>query len=225
MYKQRFIQSQDRVSIFVLWAVIVSSSVCHASDVKNIQHWNSEGIQIKLTTDWAFEIREELRLEDNGGSLYHYFTETGLMYAFRDYLDFSVNYRHIKNKKNEDWATEYRPHINGTMKIRWHEFVIGDRNRIEFRKFEDGNHSWRWRNKLSIQSPFRWTRLKIEPYVSDEVFIDFDKNEFNQNRLYIGWKLTFFKHVRGDLFYMCQSIKSTGWKDNHIIGTNLKVII
>ena len=225
MCKQRFIQSQDRVKILVLLGVIVSSSVGHASDTKSVQYWNSEGIHIKLTTDWAFEIREEFRLEDNGGSLYHYFTETGFLYAFRDYLDFSVNYRHIKNKKNEDWTTEYRPHINGTIKIKWNDFIIGDRNRIEFRKFEDGNHSWRWRNKLSIQSPFQWTRLKIQPYVSNEVFIVFDKIEYNQNRVYVGFKLTFFKYFRGDLFYMCQSTKSTVWKDNHIIGTNLKVNI
>ena len=176
MCKQRFIHSQNILCILALWAVFITSPECHASDVKNFQHWNSEGVNIKLCTDWAFEIREEFRLEDNGRSLYHYFTEIGLIYVFREYLDFSMNYRHIKSKKNEEWTTEYRPHINGTIKIRWHDFIIGDRNRIEFRKFEDGNHSWRWRNKLSIQSPFRWTRLKIQPYISNEIFIDFDKN-------------------------------------------------
>ena len=225
MCKQRSNKNQNILFVLVFWEVFMTSHVCHASDVKNFQHWNSEGVHIKLSTDWAFEIREEFRLEDNGGSLYQYFTETGLIYLFREYLDFSMNYRHIKNKKDEDWMTEYRPHINGTIKIKWHDFIVGDRNRIEFRKFENGNHSWQWRNKLSIQLPFGWTRLKIQPYVSNEVFIDFDKNEFNQNRLYFGSKLTFFKHLRGDLFYMCQSIKSTGWKDNHIIGTNLRIVL
>lgn len=193
-----------------------------ASD--DFQYWNWGGIEMMLGRRWKAGAKEGFRFENNGGSLYHYFTEIELKYILNKNFEFSVDYRHIHEKKQEDWRREYRPHINGTLNLNWRDLAVGDRSRLEYRIWEGGNHSWRYRNMLSVNLPFRWTRLGIRPYTADEVYYDFDKKTIDRNRLYLGLQVKFLRHFKGEIYYMLQSTKGIRWTDIHVLGTNLKYV-
>lgn len=114
------------------------------------------------------------------------------------------------------------PHINGTVKAKWNNLVFKDRSRLEYRIKEDDDNSWRYRNKLSVDLPFKWTKLNIQPYIADEIFYNFDENTLNRNRAYAGFKILFLENLRGEIYYMHQSTKSSEWKGCNILGTSLK---
>jgi len=136
----------------------------------------------------------------------------------------SANYRQVFQKKNKKWNTEYGPHINGTVKAKWNDLVFKDRNRFEYRIKENADNSWRYRNKLSMDLPFKWTKLNIQPYVADEIFYDFNENRLNRNRAYAGFKILFLENLKGEIYYMYQSTKSSEWKGCNILGTSLKLV-
>ena len=197
----------------------------HAQGKNDLQFWNSEGIEIQLSRRWKTGVREELRFKINDGSLYHYFTEIELKYILNKYVEFSMDYRHVSWKRQDHWRLEYRPHINGTIMWNWRDFAFKDRSRLEFRKWEDGDHSWQYRNKLSINFPFWRTRLGIQPYIADEMFFNFQRKMINRNRIYIGCKLTIFKILNGEIYYLWQSTNHTVWLDIHVLGTTFKILL
>ena len=194
----------------------------HAQGKNNLQFWNSEGIEIQLNRRWKTGVREELRFKINDGSLYHYFSEIELKYILNENLEFSVEYRNINEKKLDNWRREYRPHINGTFKLLWQNFMIEDRSRWEFRIPEGGNQTQQYRNRLSLSLPFHWTRLGIQPYIVAEMFFDLDKKTINRNRLYWGLRAKFLRRFKGEVAYMLQSTKNIEWTDIHVLVTNLK---
>jgi hypothetical protein len=65
-----------------------------------------------------------------------------------------------------------------------------------------------------------FTPLEIEPYVAEEVFINFDEQGFNQQRLYGGVFIPLHEKVRLELFYLWKLDKAGDqWHDTNVIGS------
>ena len=190
---------------------------------EDFQYWNREGMEFKFKNNIKISIVEELRFQDNASLLYHHFTEAGLTIPLKKYFDLSFLYRHIYEKKGEEWLLESRPQINGTIKIKWHRCIIKDGNRFEYRIRENADNLWCYRNKLALESPFKWTLLQLQPFAADEIFYDFSKKEINRNRVYLGFKLKILRSLKGELYYLLQSSKKQMWIDWHIMGTKLQL--
>lgn len=203
--------------------VLLFSPCCYASDDDDFQYWNNESIEGKLSKNWKIKVDEEFRFSDDAGSFYYNHTDIGSFCSLNENLEIGLNYRHIYQKKNKGWDPEYRPHVNVTLKTKLHNFAIKDRSRFEYRMPESASDSWRYRNKLSVDMPFKWKRFNIGPYIADEIFVDFDKKELNRNRLYLGFKMKFFKNLQGEIFYLWQSTRGSKWKDYNVLGTGLKL--
>ncbi len=72
--------------------------------------------------------------------------------------------------------------------------------------------------------PTKWTRLDIQPYISDEIFVDLNESKLNCNRLYVGFKTKLIKHLEADIFYLWQTTKNErDWTDYNIIATKIKI--
>lgn len=204
-------------------AVFASPKPLFAYDDGDWQHWNRESVEGNITKDLKATIDIEFRFGDNCSELYHQYSELGLSYRLCGWFDLGLNYRQIYEKKGDTWGEENRPHLNATFTFRWLGLEFQDRNRLEYRVREGKDDVARYRNRLRLRFPVKWTHLKIQPYVADEIFIDFDQGELNRNRLYLGAAGNLVKPLKLDLYYLWQSSESSGtWLDCHIIGSKLK---
>ena len=71
-----------------------------------------------------------------------------------------------------------------------------------------------------------WTKLKIRPYVANEIFVDLDTSEFDRNRLSGGFKAMLAEYLDADIYYFWQaSQRGEDWIDHNVLGVKLKVKI
>ncbi|MFH1309770.1 MAG: DUF2490 domain-containing protein, partial [Candidatus Omnitrophota bacterium] len=186
----------------------------------DVQFWNTESIETNVNDKLKIKVEEELRFGGDISELYYEHTDAGFNYNVTKGLDFGLNYRQICEKKDGEWKNECRPHANVIFKGDWQGVKISDRNRFELRCPEDKADEWRYRNKLSVTLPWKWTSFDIQPYLADEVFVDFHGDRITRNRLYSGIKAKLMEHLKSDIFYLCEFNKSSDkvWTYNNVIG-------
>lgn len=194
-------------------------------DSGDFQYWNTESASWNMGDSWKAKIEEEFRFGDGAGDFYYQHSDLGVTYSgLADWLDLGINYRQIFEKdNNNEWEYENRPHLNITLKGKVSDWSLSNRGRFEYRNKEHGNDGWRYRNKFTVKLPIKFTRFNIQPYIADEVFIDFDKEDLTRNRLYGGFSFKITKNLKGEIFYLWQSSKKSGkWSDLNVLGTKIK---
>lgn len=196
----------------------------------DLQYWNTEAIEGKINDKWKAYMEAEFRWGDDASEFFYQHTHLEIGYAVNDWLSIAPAYRQVWELEDAEadlWAAEYRPMVNITLKHKWNDWEFSDRNRFEFRFFDVDDDRFRYRNKLTVKSPWKWTALHINPFVADELFFEEDSdNGFNRNRLDIGVNLDFgdyVAHLTGNIFYRWQTTdRGEEWRDLNIIGTQLK---
>lgn len=212
---------------FVVTAVTIVpiSDVCFGYDEGDLQYWSAAGVSFDINKDWQVKFEEEFRLGESGGHLYRHHSDLGFVYkSFADWIDVGFNYRLVREKDSErKWRRENRPHLNITLKGRLSDFSISSRSRLEYRDRESKDNLWRYRNKVTLKLPVELIGLKLKPYLADEIFIDLDGVGYNRNRLYSGVSLKLAKGLKGEIYYLWQSDRSSGnHKYINVLGTKLK---
>jgi hypothetical protein len=189
------------------------------------QFWNTVSLEKQINKELKIILEEETRLGQDMGDFAYQHIDAGLMRKMTNWLDLSLNYRHIFQKKDNAWEEEYRPHFNATLKCRWFNLDFSNRNRFEYRILSKTKDSWRYRNMSKIKIPLNWTKFKLSPYIAEEAFFNFDQGDFNRNRLYLGSEFKLVKNLQGELYYLRQSSESRGnWTDINVLGTKIKLI-
>jgi hypothetical protein len=56
-------------------AVVLSSRVCFSADEGDFQWWSTADLSFDISKDWGFTFKEEFRLKENAGHLYHHHSE------------------------------------------------------------------------------------------------------------------------------------------------------
>jgi len=206
-------------------AVLLISDVCFASDGGDFQYWSAAKASFDIDKDWKGTFEEEFKFGDDAGRLYYHHCDLGFVYkGFSDWIDLGFNYRQAFEKNGDgEWSRENRPHLNVTLKGKLFDLDLSDRSRLEYRDRENKKDIWRYRNKFTVKLPLELTELKLQPYLADEVFINFDEEGFNKNRVYSGVSFKLSENIAGEVYYLWQSSKSGGnWEDINVIGTKLK---
>jgi len=204
--------------------IIITSKDSFAFDDGDFQYWNTESASWKVANDWKASIEEEFKFGDGAGDFYYQHTDIGFTYSgFSDWLDIGLNYRGALEEKSGDWKYENRPHLNATLKTNLSNFKLSNRSRLEFRIRQSSEDKPRYRNKSTIKLPIKFSKWELQPYIADEIFIDFDSAELSRNRVYAGFGGTIAKNLKVEIYYLFQSSKSSGvWKDINVLGTKLK---
>ncbi|MFQ5870283.1 MAG: DUF2490 domain-containing protein [Candidatus Zixiibacteriota bacterium] len=210
--------------LFCLSAVmLLGQGSISAYDDGDWQYWNREGVEGSITDDLKAKMEVEFRFGDNMGELYYQHSELALSHRCTGWLTFTVNYRQIYEKKGEVWKQENRPHLNAILRWSWSGFGLEDRSRLEYRVREGKDDALRCRNRLALKLPLNWGNFNVQPYIADEIFLDFEKGELNRNRLYLGANGNLGKGLKAETYYLWQTSKSEDrWGDYNIIGTKLK---
>jgi hypothetical protein len=71
--------------------------------------------------------------------------------------------------------------------------LVSDRNRMDFRIIE-GQYSWRYRNRLTVEREFSFGRFKANPYARGEIYYDSRYAKVSRNALIFGSAFPITKH-------------------------------
>jgi len=211
--------------VITVIAVLLISEICFAFDDGDFQYWSKASASFDIHKDWKFTFAEEFWLGDDAGKLYRHHSDIGFVYkSLADWIELGFNYRQVFQKDGKDkWRQENRPHLNVTLKGKLLGLDLSDRSRFEYRDRENKKDLWRYRNKVTVKFPLELTSLKLQPYLADEVFVNFDEEDFNRNRLYAGLSLKLSKNIEAEVYYLRQSSESGGeWEDINVLGTQLR---
>ena len=197
----------------------------HAYDDGDFQIWHTENQEVALGTATKLTQEEEWRFGEDASEFFYQHYEWGVVYGFDKRLDIGFNYRQIYEKYKKKWREENRPHANATVKLDIWKFRFEDRNRLEYRHFRYKDDFVRYRNRFMLKYPFEFRKIKIAPYVSDEIFIASNGRGFSENRFCSGLEFGLPKYVKADVYYMVRSMRGAGdkWSEANVLGTRLKV--
>ncbi|MDP2911690.1 MAG: DUF2490 domain-containing protein [Candidatus Omnitrophota bacterium] len=211
--------------VLVMALLLIVTAMAYAYDDGDFQVWNTDVEEFKINNNSKIALEEEFRWGDNANEFYYQHYDAGFFYNLEKYLNIGGGYRHIYELKNGKFKQESEPYITATLLWDIKGFKFEDRNRMEYRYFDYQADSSRYRNKITMKLPCNLTKIGIQPYLSDEIFISFGgTNQFNQNRFSSGIGMNLTKNVKAEIYYMLQSAKSSGkWTDINVLGTKLKV--
>ena len=211
------------VLVMVLMLIVIAAA--YAYDDGDFQVWNTDVEEFKVNNNSKIALEEEFRWGDNANEFYYQHYDAGFFYNLEKYLNVGGGYRHIYELKNGKFKQESEPYITATLLWDIKGFKFEDRNRMEYRYFDYQADSSRYRNKITMKLPCKLTKIGIQPYLSDEIFVSFGgTNQFNQNRFSSGIGMNLTKNVKAEIYYMLQAAKSSGkWTDINVLGTKLKV--
>ena len=211
---------------YFIFLYFIITSTAYASDANDWQYWFNGGMEVKLPGNWKAKIEEEIRSEQTMIDPYHHYTEAALNYKVNTWFSIELSYRHIYEKKGGEWNLESRPHANGVFRWHLHKMAFENRSRLELRIREDKDNVWRYRNKTTLSHRVGLGHRDFNPYISEEIYYDFDESEINRNRVYVGVKHNLTRSVGLDVYYLWQATKSSDdWVDFNILGVKLKVAI
>jgi len=188
------------------------------------QQWSDIQVAVPLTKQIDFVLFGTLRI---GRDVSHPVDERlGVGFAFKagKYLTFTPNYLHITTQPFRNTSLyENRLSFPGTLRFPLGHFTFSDRNLFERRLRHPGRNSTRYRNRLQIEHPLKFSELKLTAFTSDEVFYDWSFNAWVRNRFAVGVSKAFNKHFTQDFYYLRQNDGHSLPGDLNVIGTTLRV--
>lgn len=193
-----------------------------ASAEGDFEYWAKASLLIPIDEHWAFNFEEKLTFGDDGGRLDDHQVDYCFNYSgLADWLILGFGYKQQFNKAGDDWDVENRPLLNVTVKTKHSGWAAASRSRFEYRIPEEGDESWRYRNKVAVTPPWTLTPWKIQPYVADEIFVNLDEGDFNQQRLYGGFFIPLHEKIRLELFYFWKLDEQDDgdWHDTNVVGS------
>lgn len=206
--------------------IILSAATVHAYQEGDFQIWNTDAESVTIVKGAKLAFEQELRWWNDATELHYQHYDFGLVLSPNKYFDLGFFYRQIyeRRKSGGKFMPEECPNVNVTGKIDLWGFGLEDRNRFEYRHFSWQDDNCRYRNKVTVRSPWKFTPLRLNPYVANEIFVRLDDNAvFNQNRFSAGFGLALWKDLKGEIYYMRKSDRGrVKWTDANILGLALK---
>jgi len=207
-----------------LFLVLILNLKAYAYDDHDFQVWNTDLQEFKINKNLKATLEEEIRFGDNANEFYYHHYDLGVNYSLNKYFSFGGGYRHVLELKKGKFKPENEPYMMATVSDEFKGFKLDSRSRLEYRHFNYQTDSWRYRNKFTLKFPWKFTKLEIQPYLSDEIFVGIGViTQFNQNRLSPGIAFNIAKNWKAELYYMYESKKGTDiWTSINILGTKIK---
>jgi hypothetical protein len=215
-----------KINLLIIGLVLGLMGNAYAYDDGDFQVWNTDAEEFKINKDAKIALEQEFRWGNRAKELYYQHYDLGFFYDLAKYLNVGAGYRHVLSKSTKNkFLIENEPYVTATLFWDLAGFKFDDRSRLEYNHFDYKGDTGTYRNKLTIKAPWKFTKLQIQPYLSDEVFFVFDDNQnFNKNRFSAGLGMTITKNIKAEIYYMLQSSKSTGWVDANVLGTKFKLV-
>ena len=211
--------------LIAIGLILLLSANSYAYKDGDFQVWNTDTEEFKINKDAKIAFEEEFRWGGSAKEFYYQHYDVGFFYNLQKYLNIGGGYRHVLSKSKGKFLVENEPYITVTLLWDIAGFKFDDRSRLEYNHFDYKDDTWRYRNKLIVKLPWKFTKFEIQPYLSDEIFVLFDDSQrLNTNRFSSGLAMTLTKNLKAEIYYMLQSSKSRKWTEINVLGTKLKLL-
>lgn len=207
-------------------SALMLAANAYAYDNHDFQVWNTDVEELKISKSSRIILEEEFKWGDNAGDFFYHHYDLGFVHDLGKHLNLGIGYRQIFEKKSGQFKEENEPYGMATLFWELEGFKFDDRSRLEYRHFDYQTDSWRYRNKINMKFPWKFTKLEIQPFVADEIFLGLNGINLNQNRFSSGLGFKITRNIKGELYYMLVSNKSSGtcvWTDANVLGTKFKI--
>lgn len=151
---------------------------------------------------FKFSLQEEFRFKETGDAFFYQFTDFQAKYDFNKYFDLFVDYRLIFKQKSGNWD-QYNVIMPGfTLKYpeqKWGKVEVRTRGEAGL---DYSPVQWALNVQPKYNTPWKWTKFDINPFVADEMFFDVRNNmDFTVNRIRIGVDLKLANKIKSQLGY------------------------
>src|SRR3989338_4673532 len=178
----------------------------------DVQSWVATELVKRVTKTVDLFFRPEIRIRDDIGELFYHEFRQGVRWAATPHLGIALNYVFAGDTPS---------------KGRWGPFDVSARGRVALRQIQGsaGEQEWQWRIMPKLAYPTKLAGRAITPYVADDLFYDYTRKAFNQNRFFLGVGIPLAAPrgttLTADLYYMLQSKLGSvrhDWSENHVLG-------
>ena len=218
---------------FVVFCLVGLGPLSTGWAVDDFQTWQTVEIKKRLGPEWELFFMPEIRIRDDASELFYHEYRQGIRCKPSKHLQVGVNYLFARNTntagKHRD---EHTGELDITPKTTCGAFDLSLRFRLALRTIEKsaGEQEYQVRFMPKIAYPTKFAGHKVTPYVANDLFYDYTRDAFNQDRLFLGFSVPLGerKGVKTslDLYYMFQSqlgAVRNDWSSNHILGTKWTV--
>ncbi len=220
--------------VFVIAGLIVLflGGIRLAGAGDDFQTWYTLEIRKSIHPEWELFFMPEARVRDDSSELFYHEYRQGVRFSPSKHLTLGLQYLFVRS---ENAAGKHRDEQTGeldvTPKTTLGPLQLSLRWRLALRTIEGsaGEQEFQMRFMPKLAYPTRLGNRKLTPYVADDLFYDYTRDAFNQNRLFVGISLP-LKEFRGarsslDLYYMLQHQLGTrrDWSSNEVLGTKLTI--
>lgn len=177
----------------------------------DFQIWNSNRVDYRISRRVMLTGETEFRYGRNGSKLYYKHYQGGIHWTLSPLMTSQIAYRETFIRSNKKWGKERNPLFDLTLQARSKTgWAISDRNRVQYRirsKRLGGKKSWVYRNRLEITLPARFTRYRMAPFITDEIFWE-ESRGISQNRLEGGVFIPYHQRAVLRLAYIYRLLKN-----------------
>lgn len=184
---------------FILFSI---QSYSQSTGEKELGVWYMYNGTHKLSDKFSLKTMAHFRFFEIGDDLQQFITRLGVNYKINKNLSVTVGHAFLNTDGTFDQlggdAYENRTYEDFNVKHSISKLGFAHRLRAEQRFFESGTgHFLRYQLGLSYPIDEKWST-----YLYDEIFMDFDGENFNQNWLGAGFKYKLSKVLKLQLGYM-----------------------
>lgn len=201
---------KNKVQKFIFFLIIIITS----NEIYAFKH--NEKIQFTIkNNNLNFVIASENRFKSD--DIYYRQYEIGINYPFNfliEDLNLNFNLKYAYTKSNNSWSLEKRPHIQISKVFSMPNTYIELRTRHEYRLKSDNQETARNRMRIKVTSKNKV--FNMNPFVSNELYYDFDEKELTTNRLEVGASFLLKNETETSFYYkLVTDLDDSGWGHNH----------
>ena len=169
----------------VLLFLTISVSGQDSVRVRDFETWNAIAIEKELF-DGKLKLgfAQELRLDENSAHINNYFTSLNADYSLNKHLKFGLEYRFIKDNKDEKgYQKGRRVHLDTKYRHKIDRLALDYRIRLQHRTNlpygEEEDPDWSNKVRLRGKAKYDFRNWKIDPWFSAEIFYTSEKYTVN----------------------------------------------
>ena len=197
----------------------------------DFQTWHTLEIAKRVGTTWEMFCLPEIRIRDDASELFYHEYRQGVRWKPSPHLQVGLHYLFVRNAASGKPREEHTGELDLTPKATVGPVQLSVRGRLALKAIQGnaGEQEWQLRVMPKAAYPTRVAGHPITPYVADDLFYDYTRDAWNQNRFFLGVTTPLGRvwgaELEGELYYMLQHQlgKRHDWSSNQILGTRLRV--